>query len=122
MNMRIAFEGLVPPEDSIELGILAEDLRREELPVTKEEGPVPRGQKDTTLIVALVVAGLAGLRTLLSVVSMWQSSRPKYSVSVTRGGVSFSIGNLSAKQLEQVAAQLHAQQESSDVVVRITRT
>ena len=61
MNMRIALDGQVSPEGSFELGVLAEELGREDLHVTKEEGPVPNGQKDAALTVALVVAGLAGL-------------------------------------------------------------
>lgn len=122
MDAIIQFMGSVDEEDSYALDELAEALAQDGLTNQLEKSPTRRGRKDGGLTIAIALAGLAlsAVGTLVSVLSYWKSTRPKYNVSISRGEVTIAIENSTPKQVQETIAKLTKSQAQTNTIVQIT--
>jgi hypothetical protein len=124
MNLRVILEGEVSPHDAAELAELAAEMRLAGISVAEVKSPSQPGTKDGGLVIALAAGGLtvALVRTGIAIVAYWQSSRPKFSLSLTQDGVGVTVGNLSAKQLEELSPKLELDPHAKELIVKVSRT
>ena len=123
MNVRIEFGGTVDDEASFALEELADELRKADIAVEPERAEPMTGVRDGGLTIGLAIAGLAvsTLGTLVGVISYWRSTRPGYSVSITRGDTTVTVENLSESQIRDVIVRLQQEQLPEAILVRIGR-
>lgn len=122
MNANIKFKNQVTEENAFDLNQLADLIESDYgLAVERQQGGSESGVKDGGLVIGLTLA-LSAISTLVSVLAYWQSTRSKYSVTVSRGDVTYTIDNLPPDQLENIASKLEAPQlpEYVEVVVDVT--
>lgn len=122
MDVRLEFVGDLTDETSYALDELAAVLSEEGLSNRRERSDSQAGRKDGGLTLAIALAGLgvSAIGTLVSVLSYWRSTRPKYKISVSRGSVTIDVENLNAAQISDVTARLMAVGQSDGTLVEIT--
>ena len=109
MEARIRIVGDISSEDSARLRHLAELIEAEcGLSVQIEERKARRGVKDGGLVIGIAIAslGVASISAFLTALAYWKSRNPKYSISVSRGGVTESIENLDFQRYQQEVSKL----------------
>lgn len=81
------------------------------------------GTKDGGLTVGLTIAGLglAALGVLISALSYWQTSRPKYSITVSRGDLRVTLDGLASEELKEVVAAMSRVKASDPIAVLLAR-
>lgn len=124
METRIKFEGDVTQEDSYNLGELANLIQQDcDLPVKLKKADSEGGVKDGGLIIGLTVIGLvlSAIGTLVSVLSYWKSQQPKYSLTISYGGKTLSIENMSSEQIKNEFTKLQAESTNSQIEIKISK-
>lgn len=122
MDVRIAFVGQPTDETSYAFDELAAVLSDEGLSNRKEQSIPQAGRKDggLTLVIALAGLGVSAIGTLITVLSYWKSTRPKYRISVSRGAVTIEVENLDAAQISEATTRLTAVGQHDGALVEIT--
>lgn len=122
MDANITFDGPISSSDSLQLTELANLVERDSNAMVKlQEIPADRGSKDGGIAIAIAVIGLgvSAISTFISILTYWQSKHEKYSLSVTRGNVTFTADNLSQEQLRNLVSLLEAQHPTIPIDVHI---
>ncbi|MCK5027926.1 MAG: hypothetical protein KAS07_05900, partial [Candidatus Pacebacteria bacterium] len=83
-----------------DLSVLADTLSGEDISVETTKAILP-GIKDSGLITVISIAtlGLSAISTLISVLSYWNSTRPKYKISVKSGENFYELTNLNKSEI-----------------------
>ncbi len=92
----------VSPEMSVDLGILAAKLRKADVEGDVVEKKDPSGGKDGGLTASIAIGSLilTGIGTLVSVLNLWLSTRPKYTATLKLDDVQITIASHSPEDLE----------------------
>jgi len=100
-----------------DLSALADILADEDISSEPNKVSLP-GVKDGGLTAAISVAtlGLSAISTLISALSYWSSTRPKYKISVKSGDVSYELTNLNKAELRNVINGLKENATNSAVI------
>lgn len=110
MNVKITVTGHHRGEQTLlfdELGTALRDAGfscREQMSDTEvgEKGDVP---------IAILLTGLAAqsIGALVAVLAFWRNGRPTHTITVKRGRVTYTLGNLSEKKAEERLNELRAE-------------
>lgn len=122
MNLQITMPTADSTQASYELKALADFIETEgDISVDRTTAPSPPGTKDPFIVTAIAVAGLgfSAIATVISVLQYWQSQRPKYSITVTRGDVQIQLADIKPKQLNDALAQLETAAQSPAILIEI---
>lgn len=122
MEATISFAGDADAESASYLDELATSLNENDVATELIKSPIEAGRKDGGLTIAIGIATLvgSGVATVLSVLTFWQKSRPKYKVTVIRGSVKIEIENLSAGQLDSAVDKINTAIEPPKTMILIT--
>ncbi len=121
MDVNIRFTEEISATESHALGKLASAYRKVDLIADEERAPPEHGEKGD-VITCLTLAGLAVslIGTVATVVSTWGSKR-NYSISISRGSVTYGLNNLSPGEFLEAIEKLKQVQGSEDVEVRVLK-
>lgn len=122
MNIQIEFTGAISEEDSYQINHLSTMIVKEcyaRVALIRE--PQQQGERNEGLVVGIAIANLAltSISTLIGILAFWQSSQPKYSVSITKGNTTYQVDNISERKLDEIIDKLNAQAEVSETQILI---
>jgi len=123
MKAYIEFDGVVDAVDSYYLSQLAELIEKDTgLSVQRNEAETQKGVK-ADLVTGLAIASLAlsSVGTLITVLTFFESQRPKYSISVTHEDAEVSIENIKRDEVQSLVSKLNLEKSSSDIRILVSR-
>jgi hypothetical protein len=122
MQADVSFIGEVTPPDALALDELFDAFVEEGVSARKQKTQAEPGKKDGGLTIGLAITGLvlSGIGSVVSILNYWQSTRPKYKVTVVRGETTVQVENLSPAQLPDAIKPLTATGDVQKTQILIT--
>jgi hypothetical protein len=117
LSAKIIPKGQCDVEMMRDLSALADILVDGDISVERTKISLP-GVKDGGLTTAISVAtlGLSAISTMITALSYWNSTRPKYKISVKSEDVSYELSNLSKAELRTVINSLKESTSNSAII------
>ena len=120
MRIDIILDGNFEAVAAADIRELNDRLRRADIDSSLTVLSIPSIKDPLTIGIAVAGVAVATIGTVIGALSLWYSQRPKYSVTVQRGEVSYTIGNMSKGELETLRAKLEAVNPDVPLLIRLT--
>lgn len=117
-EIRIGFSGEIDVVDSNELKMLHEQLSDAKFSTFETTLNVP-GMKNGGLTVAIAVGGLvvSTISALVSALSIWLSSRSKYTATIDIGKTKYTISTLSKREMLDLASTIGEENIPANITI-----
>jgi hypothetical protein len=122
MSVDILTTGTCDLDMMRDLNDLASELQNADLSVETASAEVP-GVKDGGLTIAIALTGLvlSSISTLVTVLSYWNSKKPKYAVTLKSQGTTFNLTSLDKNEIRNVVQKIKAGDSPGDIVVQVAK-
>ena len=123
MDVKLSFNGKANPKCAYDLDELANMLNKSDINEVVPNQIIAAGIKDGGLTIGLTIVGLAltAIGTFISVLSYWESKKPDYNITLTYGDISFTVNNLSNKQMQELANSIRSANQLEQIDISISR-
>jgi hypothetical protein len=120
MNLEILPGGLVDLEMMRDLGELCSDLQEADIQARGASAVLP-GVKDGGLTVGIAAAGLllSSISSAVSVLTYWNSRKPRYTLTIEHGNQTVQIANMNQDGVKALVESMDASAESRALLVRV---
>ncbi len=110
ISISFSILGAINKDLAHDLDSLADLLIQNDIDVNAKK-TIAQGKKDAGVTTALAIAslGLSAISTLITVLSYWSSTRPKYKVSVQSRKVTYELDNIDKNELRNVITNLKSE-------------
>ena len=121
MQIDFVLQGKLNQTASQDLRSLHDYLRNADVPAELAVMSMPKVKE--ALVIGLAVASLAvtSIGVIISALSLWQSERPGYSVTIHSGELNYELSNLDKKQALEITKKLEKPAHRESLIVRISQ-
>lgn len=120
MRIDIILDGSFDSVAASDVNKLNDHLRRADVPSSLTVISVPAVKDPLTVGIALTGIAVSTIGAVIGALSLWHARQPKYSITVQRGEMNFSISNLGKDEAEAIRAKLAAAGPDVPMLIRLS--